>query len=496
VWPWLTPAAVLLAASLLPAWLAPVLADWQGSAAWSNLPDLLLRGLDSLAWLAGVVLIVRGLDALVWRRLVPHTLGVQLPPLLRQFIAVVLLVFGTAAMLNQAWGVSIATVLATTGVLGLVLGLALRPILTDLFCGIALNVEQPFRLDDFVVLRSRGQREPIVGIVREVNWRSTRVLTPEDNLIAVPNSVAAAAIVENLSFPSPVSEQEVDILLDWDVPPPLIEAVLGAAVTEAWAQGATAGDRPPKLRMCRLDGNGVTYRIVYLLDPRRRPKGPARHLLLSCVQRHLLWARLRPVVPAVAGQPPLATPPPPVDHALVADRDHGLARVPMFALLDDAERRRLAEALNVRPVAAGDPIVVAGEPGRSMFVVAAGVVEVRAPATEPGGEAQRIEVLGPGAIFGEMSLLTGDARSASVAALTDVVLYEADGDAFGPLLTARPALAEALSHLMALHQQRDAARGQVMAADTGKSARAGLAGQLAARIRRFFRLGGEAPGRH
>ena len=209
---WLIGLALLLSGA---AWASASLAA--AGLAWPF--SLLPRLLDSVAWLAGALLLIRLVELLLWERLVPRVAGVRMPRLLRQFVAVLMLILALAAMLNQAWGVAIATVLATTGVLGLVLGLALRPILTDLFSGIALNIEQPFRLNDFVVLRMRGQREPIVGTVREINWRSTRVLTPEDNLISVPNSVAAAAIVENLSYPSPVSEQEVDIVLDWLTPP-------------------------------------------------------------------------------------------------------------------------------------------------------------------------------------------------------------------------------------------------------------------------------------
>ncbi len=442
--------------------------------------SLLPRLLDSVAWLAGALLLIRLVELLLWERLIPRMAGVRMPRLLRQFVAVLLLILALAAMLNQAWGVAIATVLATTGVLGLVLGLALRPILTDLFSGIALNIEQPFRLNDFVVLRMRGQREPIVGTVREINWRSTRVLTPEDNLISVPNSVAAAAIVENLSYPSPVSEQEVDIVLDWLTPPAVIEQVLHAAVTEAWAQGATAGDKPPKVRICKLDGAGVTYKIVYLLDPRRKPKGPAKHALLSSVQKHLRAAGLQPValLEGAAAAPSAA--PLLADHARPEHRQALLASLPLLAVLQADEHAALARAVVLHSAEPGQAVVREAEAGASMFVVAAGVLEVRQGA-------QRLAVLGPGAVFGEMSMLTGAPRSATVAAVTACSLYEVTADSMAPLLAARPALAEALSRVMAQHQQDDLRRQQGSAPAPDAPARAaGLADQIAERIRRFF----------
>ena len=195
------------------------------------------RLLETAVGLAALWLAMRLIDLLIWDRLLPHWLGIRAPRLLRQFVAVMLLLLGIALLLGHTWGLALSAVLATTGVLGIVLGLAMRNILADFFSGIALNIEKPFDLGDFIVVRARGQRNPFVGTVREVNWRSTRLLTPEDNLVSVPNSVVAAAIVENLSYPSPVSEMEVDLALPWEVPQAQAERVLSAACTEAWAAG-------------------------------------------------------------------------------------------------------------------------------------------------------------------------------------------------------------------------------------------------------------------
>ena len=450
--------------------------------AGSELAALLRRLAASVAWLVATVLGIRLLGALLWDGLVPRYTALRIPRVLRQLLAVVLFVLGAAAMLNQVWGVALAAVLATTGVLGIVFGLALRNILADFFSGIALNLEQPFRLDDFVVMRMRGQREPIAGVVREINWRSTRVLTPEDNLISVPNSVVAAATLENLSFPSPVSELELEIVLDWAVDPVVIETVLAAAMVETWAIGATCGDQPPKCRICRLDGSGVAYKIIYLMDPRRKAKGPARHALLGCVHKHLRHAGLRPVqeTPVPGGVPPQQ----PVDHGAVADRTALLQRLPLLAVLTAAERETLAAALQVLPLATGAQVVRQGDAGGTMYVVAAGVLEVRVSGKVSGtGAPERVATLGPGDVFGEMSLLTGAPRSASVAALCPVVLYEVTHTALAGLLQQRPVLADALSQVVSGYQQRDADRAALHEPDgAAPRRRAGLA----ERIRAFF----------
>jgi CRP-like cAMP-binding protein len=462
--------------------------DWL--APWPGAREVLARLLNTGAALAAAVALLRLTGWLVWDRLVPRYSGLRIPRLLRQFVAVLVMAAVVLGVLTQIWGVALPAVLATTGVLGLVLGLALRRILTDFFSGIALNVEQPFRLDDFILLRTRQQREPIAGLVREINWRSTRILTPEDNLVSVPNSVVAMAVVENLSFPSPVSEHEVDIVLDWVLPQGVAEALLGAAVTEAWMRGAAAGDKPPKVRMCRLDGRGVTWRITYLLDPRRKAKGPARHELLSCMHRHLVLAGLKPVAEGSDGAgawlegtlPPATGKVPEFDTP--AARRRVLDALPLLDSLSVDERNSLATAMQLRHVARGEPVVLRGQPGLSMFVLAAGVAEVRVAGVD--GQAHRAATLGAGDSFGEMSLLTGTERSADVLATTALVLFEIDGEALSPLLLARPALADALSQRVTQHLEADSRLRQVP--EPNAQAPLSRAAQIAAKMKALFRL--------
>jgi CRP-like cAMP-binding protein len=465
-------------------------ADLTWLSRWPMGREVFTRVLISGAALAGAVALLQVLGWLFWDRIVPRYSGLRIPGLLRQFVGLLVLVGTLVAVLTQIWGVALPAVLATTGVFGLVLGLALRGTLTDFFSGIALNVEQPFRLDDFILVHTRLRREPIAGLVREINWRSTRILTPEDNLVSVPNSVVATAVVENLSFPSPVSEQEVDIALDWGLPQGVTDALLGAAVTEAWMRGAAAGDKPPKVRICRLDGNGVTWRITYLLDPRRKAKGPARHELLSCVHRHLMLAGLRPVAagegalagrfdgaePAGIGQGPV--------FDSFASRRRALDMLPLLDSLTNVERDALAAEMKLRQVDRGGLAIERGQLGRSMFVLVAGVAEVRV--IDSAGQAARVAVVGPGESFGEMSLLTGAERSADVVAVLPLVMFEIEPEVLAPLMAARPVLAEALSRKVAAHQQVDARLrepAEVVAA-------APLSGpaQIASDIRDFFGL--------
>jgi CRP-like cAMP-binding protein len=251
-----------------------------------------------------------------------------------------------------------------------------------------------------------------------------------------------------------------------------------------WARGFTSGEQPPKCRISRLDSDGVTYKILYLIDPRKKAKGPARHALLSHVHQHLMFAGLRPSSALEASLPEGPTRPTqrPMDPARLQDRIDCLARVHLFEALTDDERRTLASDLQVRREDAGLPVISQGDPGNTMYVIAAGVLEVRVAATrsEP---AQRVAVLGPGDFFGEMSLLTGAPRSATVATLCPSVLYEIPHAALAGLLRHRPLLADGLSQVVSVHLRDDAERAASAGAKPDLPARRAT---LAERIRQFF----------
>jgi small-conductance mechanosensitive channel/CRP-like cAMP-binding protein len=470
--------ALLLVGCLWGQGAAPGFAWWPAAAGGDGvLAARLARLLATLTWMSGLWFVIRAADVLLWERLLPRLAGVRFPRLLQQVLAVVIAIVGLAVLLSHVWGFAVTPVLAATGAIGIVAGLALRNLLADFFSGIALSMEHPFRLEDFVLLHIRGKREPVAGFVKEINWRSTTVLTPEDNLISVPNSVVAQCTVENLSFPSPVYELELDIVLDWHLSSELIERVLGAAMVDAWARGATSGDKPPKFRISKLDGSGVAYRIVYLIDPRRKPKGPARHLLLSCVQRHLRLAGLKPVRTDEAAP---EAPQRPWELWRGDDRARVLDQVPLLQALTAPERLALASAQPARAVEAGQAVVGVGDAGDSLFVVAAGVLEVRL--AETGG---RAAVLSPGEWFGEMSLLTGAPRSATVVALTAATLIEIRREQLAPLLQARGELASVLAAAVAEHQRNDEA---ARAAALGRAAGApnGRADALLAAMKRWL----------
>jgi CRP-like cAMP-binding protein len=156
----------------------------------------------------------------------------------------------------------------------------------------------------------------------------------------------------------------------------------------------------------------------------------------------------------------------------------------LFAPLSADERRRLAAGAKLLQFAEGETLVREGDTTSSMFLIAAGRAAVSVHAN--GGASRGIAVLEAGAAFGEISLLTGEPRLATVRALTEITLVEIDKQTFAPVLEANPSLVEKLDAVI-LERRRYTADRKQSAADAGAS---GEPESLRDRIARFFGLKG------
>src|SRR3989441_6857111 len=163
-----------------------------------------------------------------------------------------------------------------------------------------------------------------------------------------------------------------------------------------------------------------------------------------------------------------------------------LRGVDLFTVLSEDEMNEIAERLQYAPFARGDVITKQGNVAHWLYIIMFGEAEVR---YEPQQAApQHISTLRAGQFFGEMALLTGDTRSATVVAKTDVECYRLEGKAFQGLLLKRPEIAEGMSRIISSRRpDLDKVR-EAFAAQRGPAAAEQV--DLLGRIRRFFGLRG------
>lgn len=414
-----------------------------------------------LWWLAGAWMLVQCMTAFVWQGVLR---GITLPRLLTDAVAGIVWILALFAIVSVVFNQPVTGLLATSGVVAIVLGLALQNTLADMFSGIALNISAPFRIGDWI--ETDGN---VSGRVVEVDWRATRVRTRDDTVVLVPNSQMARQKILNTYAPTRVYAAHVRVRLGYEVDPARARAVLHAA---ALAVPRVRTEPPPLVRTWEFLDWAVLYDVRFHLDD-YADDPDVKHEVLTSIWRHLHWAGIRIATPRqniTLGRPRARA-----DLAPSAP-ERLLEGVDLFASLPMPALAELSTRLARHPLAAGTAAVRQDEAGDSLFIVAEGTLQV----SDRGGDIAR---LGPGDVFGEMSLLTGEPRSATVTAVVDSVLYELGKADLAPLLEAHPDLAERLGEVLARRRAETERRG------TAASQLPKRGSELGARIRAFFGLG-------
>ena len=289
------------------------------------------------------------------------------------------------AIVAVAFSVPIQGLLATSGVLAIVLGLALQSTLSDVFSGIAVGLERPYRPGD--VLWVEGGIE---GHVLQVNWRSTQIATGDGNVAVVPNSVIAKARLVNRSAPTPVRSDSIDVKVAAGIVPERCMLTLTSAVR---ACRLLLEAPAPTVSCTAVQGDGVAFKINFSVASSRDLEA-GRSELLTRVHRHLRYAGMALAVPTNA-TPPLAAVPTPAQVLEQSD---------LFGVMDPAQRDALARHFTPVRLQVDDLVTRQGEMPVALFVISSGTVVVTVE--EPVGS-RIVHRMSPGESLGAASLITG-----------------------------------------------------------------------------------------
>jgi small-conductance mechanosensitive channel/CRP-like cAMP-binding protein len=443
-------------------------------------------GVGAGAWLAGAWLLTRLVEAVFWDRFVARRLGGAVPALLKSVGAVVVFLLACGGFIGVTLGYSVTGFWATSSVVGIIVGLALQSMIADVFSGIAINVDRPFAIGDWVRLQPRGSNDPITGQVVEVSWRATRLRTIDNVTHVVPNNLLSLLVVTNLSLPEPTSRFELKVCVDFSVASERVLRILNAAVRSV--EGVLE-DPAPKARIDDVGRDGVVYHVHYWLRPDVVSPHKGRHLVSESILQNLAAAGIALAHPKQDLHVGAMRR---IELDLDRDRVALVKRIALFESLEDDEVAGIAATMGQRRFEPGDLVIERDADGDSMFFVVEGLLEVLVP-VEGREDLLRVGQMAAGDFFGEMSLLTGAPRSATVRALADTVAFEITRDDIHELVTGRPDVARRISRIVAERQAEGAsARDRAATPHSDSDPTATVAEKIFARISGFF-SGGRHP---
>jgi small-conductance mechanosensitive channel len=414
-------------------------------------------------------------------RLVLPKLGKPLPRIIEDLAIVAVYAVYGLSQLRYA-GVDLTGILATSAIITAVLAFAMQDTLGNVLGGLAIQLDNSVRVGDWI------QIDNLSGRVVDIRWRSTAVETRDWETVVVPNSFLMKnrfTIIGRREGAPLQWRRSLQFMVDPAVPPARVIALVDEEMREILIANVARAPAPSCVLLEFAHGN-LLYELRYFLTDLHEDEftdsAVRVHLFASLQRAGLRVAEEQRTVHAIAKDVAHAES---VRQREIQRRLVMLRQVDLLAPLSDDEKNFVAERLQYAPFARGDIITKQGSVAHWLYIIAFGEAEVRFE--QPGRAPRVIGSVRPGQFFGEMGLLAGESRNATVVAKTDVECYRLDRPSFQALLLARPELANEVSKVVAARKpELDTARAEAAQAMSEPAAESEPA--LLDRIQRFFGL--------
>jgi Mechanosensitive ion channel/Cyclic nucleotide-binding domain len=380
--------------------------------------------------------------------------------------AVVLMV-----VLRATLHVDLTSLLATSAVISVIIGFALQDTLGNIFAGLSMQLQKPFEPGDWVHFGS------YLGRVHGIGWRATRIVTRDNERLEVPNNLIAKEILVN--YTAGGVADAVMIGLPYEQPPNRVKEILMRVLRHA---RGVARHPEPEVTAVEYGDSAIKYRLRYWLTDYGTHE-VVRDTVISNV-----WYALRrhsidipfPIQTVHLHQARGAADLRAEEQQRLMDE---LRQVDFLNQLTDDELRMLLPNTRVHQFGAGEILMHQNEIGDFFHILRNGTVEIMAQAAN-GGNVHIRDLKAP-AFIGEIALLTGEPRNASVVARSDVEVLELNRDAFTHLFRERPEALNEISEVVAARISETRGMVEAAAAQGDRRSR----GWLADKMRAIFGVG-------
>src|SRR6184192_56886 len=324
--------------------------------------------------------------------------------------------------------------LAGSGVVAIIVGFAGQNLFAGVIGGISIQINRPYKVGDWLQVGERFAE------VMEINWRSTRLRTNDGIYLDIPNNEIVRQTIVNLHYPTQVHAMRIRVGVEYKAPPNRVKDALMRATRNA---ELVLRDPPPKIFLVDFADHAVIYEIKFYMG---------NHAAINEVNdaiRTNVWYELKRQQISIPY--PIRT-----LHVELRPRDRGgedqeqareiLRGEPLFQCLADDQLDALLQNSRLNHFGRGERVIVEGAEGDSMFVLLRGNANV---SVAKNGAAIGVGTLHSGDCFGEMSLLTGERRTATVRAAADCYVLEISKSVMGEVIRQSPECLNQLSDLLA-----------------------------------------------
>lgn len=366
------------------------------------------------------------------------------PPRIAEDIFVIIAYIAWGLVRLRFAGLDLGSIVATSAMITAVVAFAMQDTLGNILGGLALQLDNSIQIGDWIKV------DDISGKVVDIRWRSTLVETRNGETVVFPNSqlMKNKFMVLGRRVDQPVQWRRwIWFAVDLGITPTKVVNAVDLAIRQAEISNVAKYPMPNCILM-EIDKGCARYALRYWLtnlvedDP---TDAAVRWHVYTALERAgiKLAVEVHNLHIIKENEKYEET----LHQRELNQRFKTLKRVELFAQMSEEELHKLAAKLKYKPFAKGSVITKQGTPEQHwLFIIIKGQAEVILAAAS--GERRVLEVLSAGDFFGEMSLMTGVPRVASVIASTDIECYRLDKDSFEELMQARPSIAEEVTHIL------------------------------------------------
>jgi len=396
----------------------------------------LFKIIKIILWMTVIIAVVRVIVNLIFGTALRSTAQNEIASLLKTVLSVIIYIVGFFIIFQTQYpNVPLAPLFTGSTILGIVVGLALQDTLGNLFSGIAIQADQSFQVGDTVIIGDRG-----FGEVESVSWRGVKIRTYQNKLLVMSNSVIGKEIIE-IAPKGNLNARIVRFNTVYTTSPAKVIQTVREVVRQV---ENVSPKRRPKVRIWNLGDNGIDWEVKYWVTDYRRfndTDAKIRERIWYAFQREGFDFAYPTRTIYTAKQTDDSD-----NYVETADEIcERINNVSIFAPLSTDETKKIAAGARLRVFAPGEPIIREGQRGETMYIIHRGSVNVQ---ITDGGNKKIINTLSIGDFFGEMSLFTGEPRTADVVADAETKVIEIQPSVLKPILESNPELVKIISEII------------------------------------------------
>lgn len=388
------------------------------------------------AVLLSTAVVVALLNRYVWDLYFEKRKQTPIPHFLREVVAMLIFLVVLLIILSVGYHAEgeLKTLLAGSGVVAIIVGFAGQNLFGGIIAGMSLQINRPYKVGDWLQVGERFAE------VMEINWRSTRLRTNDGIYLDIPNNEIVRTTIVNLHYPTEVHAMRIRVGIDYNVPPNRVKDALARATQAA---RNVLPDPPVKVFLVDFADHAVTYEIKFYMGNHSRIN-ETNDAIRTNVWYELKRQRITIPYPIRTLQLERRTGRP--AHEGHEEAMNILRGEALFECLSEEQIENLVKQSHLNHFGRGERVIEEGAEGNSMFILLRGTANV---SVSKNGSSISVATLNSGDCFGEMSLLTGERRSATVRADGDCYVMEIGKPVMAQVIRESPACLQQLSEILA-----------------------------------------------